>query len=200
VNFLGYIPPHRNQVSNEMKQLYKHHIDLLKNELKEIDYIGLTFDFWSNRRSMSFLCITGHWMKDAPPEFVSKIVAYSSFNERHTAANIAQCLKEKLLDLGIYHKIIAITCDGAPNVVAALRLLGIPIRRIWCCAHRLHLVVINSLGLWIKEEDLDNDKISYSTTDPATTIIASLDVISKDEEDAMDISWSNENESSKRFI
>ncbi|CAF1429377.1 unnamed protein product [Adineta steineri] len=188
----GYTPPHRNQVSKELKNLHNHYTNLLKNELKQVDYIGLTFDFWTNRQSMSFLCITGHWFKDPPLEFVSTVIDYSCFNERHTATNIAQVLKEKLMNLDIYHKIIAITCDGAPNVVAALNQLDDFIKRIWCCAHRLHIVVINALGFWKQLDDKDNT--TSSLTNPATTSITSADVTSKSQENVMDVSWCSEDQ------
>ncbi|CAF1473767.1 unnamed protein product [Adineta steineri] len=188
----GYTPPHRNQVSKELKNLHNHYTNLLKNELKQVDYIGLTFDFWTNRQSMSFLYITGHWFKDPPLEFVSTIIDYSCFNERHTATNIAQVLKEKLMNLDIYHKIIAITCDGAPNVVAALNQLDDFIKRIWYCAHRLHIVVINALGFWKQLDDKDNT--TSSSTNPATTSITSADVTSKSQENVMDVSWCSEDQ------
>ena len=181
-----------------MKELYTYHVDQLKEELKQIDYIGLTLDFWTNRRSISFLCITGHWFIDSPLEFVSKIIHLSAFDERHTATNIARSIKEKLINLEIYHKVIAITCDGASNLVAALNQLDDSIKRIWCCAHRLHLVVINALGFWKKTDD-QGDTTSSSTNRP-TTIITSLDVISKNQENAMDISWYNEAEPGKLLI
>ncbi|CAF4299284.1 unnamed protein product, partial [Adineta steineri] len=141
---------------------------------------------------MSFLSITGHWFKDPPLEFVSTVIDYSCFNERHTATNIAQVLKEKLMNLHIYHKIIAITCDGAPNVVAALNQLDDFIKRIWCCAHRLHIVVINALGFWKHLDDKDNTM--SSSTNPATTSITSADVTSKSQENVMDVSWCSEDQ------
>ena len=62
--FLGYTPPHRNQVSSQLKRLYNYHFQILKNELKEVDYIGLTIDFWTSRLCMAYMCITGHCYND----------------------------------------------------------------------------------------------------------------------------------------
>jgi hypothetical protein len=147
---------------------------------------------------MSFLCVTGHWFKDSPLEFVSKVINFSCFNERHTATNIAQVIKEKLMNLDIYHKIIAITCDGAQNVIAALNQLDDFIKQIWCCAHRLHLVVINAFGFWKKLDD--NDKTTSSSTNPATTITLSPDVTSKSQENVMDVSWCDEDQPGKFYV
>jgi hypothetical protein len=186
-------------VSTQLKKLNNHYIELLKDELKEVDYIGLTFDFCSNRHSTSFLCITGHWFKDKPTvEYMSKIIHFSCFRERHTAINIAAIIKEKLMNLGIYHKVVAITCDGARNVIAAVNQLDGFIKRIWCCTHRLHLVVINALSFWNTEKQPDNDdKTTHSPTVPSTSIITSPDVISKNHENLMEISWCSDSEPGK---
>ncbi|CAM4989686.1 unnamed protein product, partial [Rotaria socialis] len=43
-----YTPPHRNQVSAQIKKLYNYHYKLLKQELEEVEQLALTFDFWSD--------------------------------------------------------------------------------------------------------------------------------------------------------
>jgi hypothetical protein len=115
----------------------------------------LSADFWCNGRGESFLCITGHWLTD-DINSVSKIIDFSVFNHRHTAIDIARIVKEKLVALDIYEKIICITCDGAENMVLACYFLNDDIPRIWCYGHRLHLVVINGLGFWLTEDTIDN--------------------------------------------
>ncbi|CAF3435850.1 unnamed protein product, partial [Rotaria sp. Silwood2] len=187
----GYTPPHRNQVSNQLKHLYNQHFQLLKDELKEIDYIGLTLDFWSSRSCISYLCVTGHYYKNQM-EFNSKIIHFSSFNERHNATNIARCLKDSLTALEIYDKITAITCDGGENLVAACKKLDRFIKRIWCCTHRLHLVIVNALGLWNKEQKTDAHQTNNSSTESSTTTEASTSsittagVISENYNESMD--------------
>ena len=184
--FLGYLPPHRNQVSNNLKNLYNYHLQLLKEELKDIDYIGLTFDFWSTGTTVSFLCITGHWFNEKH-EYFSKVTYFSSFNERHTSFDISCSIKEKLQSLGIYHKVVAITCDGGKNLVSACSQLDRFIKRIWCCTHRLHLVVINALGIWNKEKRIDSQKANYSVAQ-TTTILGSDDDVSHNQQESMDTS------------
>jgi hypothetical protein len=154
-----------------MEVLYNHHYQLLKEELKQVYRLSITFDFWSNRRGESFLCITGHWLTDDINP-VSKIIDFSAFNYRHTAIDIAGIVKEKLVALDIYEKIICITCDGAENMVLACYLLNDDIPRIWCCCHRLHLVVINGLGFWLTEDTIDNNASSLSFTAATTATTA----------------------------
>ena len=165
---------------------------MLKDELKDIDYIGLTLDFWSSRTTVSFLCITGHWF-DAKHDYFSKVVHFSSFNERHTSFNIAYSINESLQHLGIYSKVVAITCDGGENLVAACNQLDPSIKRIWCCTHRLHLVVINGLGIWNKEKAKDHVQTNYLTIQ-TTTVPMSNDSASDNHEQSIDTSWSDDSE------
>ena len=137
---------------------------MLKEELKKVSWLSITLDFWSNRRNQSFLCITGHWYTDSIDP-VSKIIDFSLFEHRHTGIEISKVIKEKLMALNIYEKIICITCDGAENMVLACELLDGNFTRIWCYAHRLHLVVINALGFWLPENKLHSDSNVQVSTD-----------------------------------
>ena len=173
-------------------------MQLLKDALKTIDYIGLTFDFWSNRRSVSFLCITGHGFNEKI-EYFSKIIYFSPFKEQHNGFNIAIAIQEKLIDLGIYHKVVAITCDGGGNLISACNQLDGSIKRTWCCTHCLHLVVINALGFWNKDTKCDSNKTNYSATQATTRNTALTNVVSNTHEESMDTSWSSESETGDVF-
>ncbi|CAF4139247.1 unnamed protein product, partial [Adineta steineri] len=147
-------------------------------------------------------------------EFKSTVFHFSSFNERHSAVNIVRYLKETLNSLEIYDKIISITCDGGPNLIAACKKLDRIIKRIWCCGHRLHLVIVNGLGLWIigktAAANQTNDSLiqnsastesSTTTTESSTTSktssssITASQVSSDGYENSMDTSWNSEDES-----
>ncbi|CAF4825681.1 unnamed protein product [Rotaria sp. Silwood1] len=185
----GYKPPHRNQVVRHLKDLNKHHHDLLKEELKTVYRLSITLDFWSNRKNESFLCITGHWMNNSL-DSISKIIDFSCFNERHTAIEITKVLREKMIDLGVYDKVFCITCDGAENLVLACELLNEDIFRIWCYAHRLHLVVINALGFWMSNKKKNTDEPGYSsanilTFNTTTSNVTDLEI----EQENMDVEW-----------
>ncbi|CAF5049697.1 unnamed protein product, partial [Rotaria sp. Silwood1] len=132
--------------------------------------------------------------------YFSKVIHFSSFNERHTGFNISRSVKEKLKSLGIYHQVVAITCDGGENLVSACNQLDGSIKRIWYCTHRLHLVVINSLGFWNKENKLDNNPTNHLTTEIIATTTSYSDVISNNQQELMDTSWSNENETGEMLI
>jgi hypothetical protein len=56
----------------------------------------------------------------------------------------------KLDRLNVLDCVKAVTCDGASNMKKAFDHVGI-IDRLWCLGHRLHLIVTNALGFWLKE-------------------------------------------------
>jgi hypothetical protein len=171
--------------------------------LKQVYRLGITLDFWSNRQSESFLCITGHWINDSW-DLVSKIIDFSAFNSRHTAIEIAGVLKEKLIALGIYEKIMCITCDGAKNMVLACQYLNDDIPRIWCYAHRMHLVVVNAFGFWLpdkkKDDNLINSLLINMTTNNITTNnITTFDNNINNDNNDIDVDWNHDLNEGKLF-
>lgn len=58
-------------------------------------------------------------------------------------------MKSRFIELNIENKIVFITSDGASNIQAAFDVFY-EVNRIWCVAHRIHLVICNGLGLWKK--------------------------------------------------
>ena len=186
--------------------IYKHHYQILKEELKQVYRLGITFDFWSNRKGESFLCITGLWFTNNI-DCVSKVIDFSTFNHHHTAKDIARVVKEKLVALDIYEKIICITCDGAQNMVLACSYLSPDIPRVWCCGHRLHLVVINSLGFWLIDNKIDNyiNNLSMATATTAaktasTTATTTSATANSDYEDqSLVVDWDPESDEGNSF-
>ena len=53
---------------------------------------------------------------------ICKIIDILSFNIRHTTIEIAKSLKEKLLALNMYEKLMCITTDDALNMTLAYEL------------------------------------------------------------------------------
>jgi hypothetical protein len=171
----------------------------LKEELKQVYRLSVTLDLWSNRRAESFLCITGHWTSNSWKS-ISKVIDFSCFNSRHTAIEIANVIKEKLIALGVYEKVICITCDGAQNMVLACQLLNDNVIRIWCCAHRLHLVVINALQFWIPKDKMNNDLNNALSTNITSNNVTTADInYNINNMDTLDIDWDYELNEGKIF-
>lgn len=156
--FQGFKPPHRNTVNRNLKRLKTKHLKRLSDQLKLCQFIGISTDFWTDQKSMSYICITGHFITEKF-ESRSKVLTFAPYYDRHTGPNIASELELHLKNLKIYEKVVSITCDGASNMRASFNSISTNIRRIICIAHRLHLIVCNSLGLWIKNQnETDEDE------------------------------------------
>ena len=143
----GYLAPTRQTVQRQMQRLHSKHSKTLVSELKTVDYLSVTTDFWTDKRLNSYLCLTGHFI-NAEFKMVSTILAFTVFHNRHTGDHIAEAIKKELVSLGVYDKVKTITCDGASNVQKSFESL-LP-KRIQCWAHKLHLTVCNGLCLWVK--------------------------------------------------
>lgn len=143
---IGYKAPSRKTVRNQLNTERSRCYAELIEKLKSVESIAVTFDFWSDRKQKSYLCMTGHFL--ANNEFKSTVLAFNTFSSRHTSGNIAKTIEANLKTLGIDKKVTTMTCDGASNIKKALELLA-P-QRIQCFAHKLHLVVCNALGFWSK--------------------------------------------------
>lgn len=148
---LGYRPIHRNVVTRRLKRLNQQKFTKLVEELKVVQHLSITTDFWSDRLNKSYLVITGHYYT-SHHTLKSTILCFSSFNDRHKAENIANMIQGKLEELGIFHKVKQIVSDGAKNLSNAFNLLDKRSGHIWCFAHRLHLMVTSALALWPKQK------------------------------------------------
>ncbi|CAM4843216.1 unnamed protein product, partial [Rotaria magnacalcarata] len=111
----GYKAPHRNFVVKKLKRLNEQHTAQTKVEFEEAKFLSITCDFWTNRQQNSFLVITCHYVDNNFNEH-SKILKFMTFEERHYSIIIANEIEKQLIHLGLYDKLVAITCDGAYNM------------------------------------------------------------------------------------
>ncbi|CAF2117099.1 unnamed protein product [Rotaria magnacalcarata] len=154
----GYVPPHRATVARRLKRLNVLHHRRLQEDIQHIKKISITLDFWSDRTMKSFLCITGHYCT-YEFDYVSTILSFNAFYDRHQGVRIAKIVKEKLNELNAFQKLQCLTTDGARNMVTMYQnLTSNKFDWIWCIAHRLHLVVTNALGFWpVKKKKKDDE-------------------------------------------
>ena len=148
------MPPTRQTVARQLKRLTKKHSKLLKTTLQKIDSLALTVDFWADKKQNSYLCLTGHFVNEKY-DLHSKILAFTVFEGQHTGERIGYRIEAELKHLQVYEKTTTITCDGASNMLKSFDWLN-P-KRLLCLAHKLHLVVCNSLCLWVKKSSKDSD-------------------------------------------
>ena len=149
---LGFRPPHRNTVRRNLIGLYEKQQKKLLIELNTVNFIAITTDTWCDNSARSYLCMTGHWYTDSM-NLKSKVISFAPFSNRHTSENIAFELGKNLKQFHILDKITTITSDGANNIKAACKSIDSKIQWLHCLAHRLHLVICNGLGLWLKNPE-----------------------------------------------
>jgi len=106
--YLAYLPPHRNTVQRQLQSLYSEKKSKLIQDLSKVDAVAITCDFWCDKRLYSYICLTCHYLT-SKNEFISKILSFSSFRDRHTTANISMFIKKELKELNIYEKTGSIT-------------------------------------------------------------------------------------------
>jgi len=132
LNFhLAYLPPHRNTVQRRLKRLQSDHKSILIKKLSKVNSIGITCDFWNDKRLYSYMCLTGHFIT-SKRKFISKILCFSWFHHRHTSTNISMIIKKELKELNIFEKTRSITTDGAANMLKIGESLRDDAKQIWC--------------------------------------------------------------------
>ncbi|CAM4794593.1 unnamed protein product [Rotaria magnacalcarata] len=164
----GYKAPTRNNVVKKLKRLHQHHTIQTKFEFEQANYLSITCDFWTNRQQKSFLVITGHYIDKDFNEH-SKILKFITFEERHFSPLIAQEIEKQLISLGLYDKLVTITCDGAANMRDMFTYFTRrKIKYIHCLAHKLHLIICNSLNLWVTTKKRRNTTTTETDAENST--------------------------------
>ena len=144
-----YVVPCRRTVTNYIDKQYiaLRNTDTVEQELKDVQYLGLTTDMWMSRANDGYISLTAHYIT---PTFqmVHRNLQSCPFPGNHTAINIAELLG-KMTDkwcIDISSQVIAVTTDNAKNVTNAiteeLMLIMIP-----CAAHTLNLSVQRGLAM-----------------------------------------------------
>lgn len=154
-----------------------------KKEFQDVDYLSVTCDFWTNRQQKSFLVITGHHI-DKSFDQHAKVLKFMAFEDRHTSQSIAQVIEKELIDLDLYDKLITITCDGASNMKQMFNYFNRKnIKYINCFAHKLHLVICNSLNFWVLPKknvtfaNNDDENIDTDSSEEGQMGLSSLQVV-----------------------
>jgi hypothetical protein len=103
----------------------------------------LTADGLTSVNNNSFLAITAHFL-DEETSMCSNLFRCVVFNEKHTAANLADMLHETARQCKIDYKIVGIVTDNAANIVSTVHLCKW--RHIPCYAHTFNLIVQTTIN------------------------------------------------------
>lgn len=139
----GYKLPSRKTISYSLiPQLFNSTEEILKEKINCATAVCITTDGWTSINNESFTSITAHFI-DNDTNLNSNLLCCISYNDKHTAENLCQFLKEKINEWNLTNKVTAVVSDNAANITAAIR-LG-QWRHLPCFAHNLNLIVQTSL-------------------------------------------------------
>ena len=143
----GYVGPHRVTVQKRLKPLYHEMRQKMKEELKKVNHVALTTDFWKSLSGSYFLCLTVHYFnKDF--DYINLVAGFRRVKGEHTSERIKKFISYEIEKLQIKDKVVSITTDNANDIKSATS-TGFGIR-FSCAAHLLNLIVQNGLILWRK--------------------------------------------------
>ena len=141
-----YIVPCRRTVSNYLDKKYFMTKSLVQQELKEVQYLGLTTDMWTSRANDGYISLTAHYIT---PSFEMKHRNLQSFSfpGSHSAVNIAKLLEQLAANwkIDLYTQVTAFTTDNAKNITNAIT-ENLMLTMIPCAGHTLNLVVQRALS------------------------------------------------------
>ncbi|XP_063374138.1 uncharacterized protein LOC134661855 [Cydia amplana] len=117
----GYSLPTRKTLSESLlPKMYKREMDKAKAKVEAGQAICLTTDGWMSDNNESFIAVTAHYI-GADTKLESTMLGCVEYAERHTAANLAQFLKDITREWNFENKITAVASDNAANITAAIK-------------------------------------------------------------------------------
>ncbi|KAJ4791497.1 Zinc finger BED domain-containing protein DAYSLEEPER [Rhynchospora pubera] len=146
----------RNTIKADCLKVYEAENEKLKKIFKKVDLISLTSDCWTSNQTISYMCVTAHYI-DEEWQMQKRIISFNELSPPHTGETISDAIMECLKKWGIENKIGTITLDNASNNDRAAGLLRLSFEargklhfqgfffHVRCCAHILNLVVQDGL-------------------------------------------------------
>jgi hypothetical protein len=115
------VPCHQTVSSSILPALLKARQEKLQALLDSCEYLSLTADIWSDRRSHSFLGITVHAFVKG--HVVSQLLSFKSFHGSHTGQKIADALEAVITENRLQHKVQYVITDNTSNMIKAMTVL-----------------------------------------------------------------------------
>ena len=92
----------------------------LRERLYQCEFISLTIDGWSSRRSLSMLGVIVNFT-NVNGKLSTGLLGFRLFKGNHTGRNIAEFIIDFANEWGILNKIIRIGSDNAANMASGLK-------------------------------------------------------------------------------
>jgi hypothetical protein len=147
----------RKTIRAECMKVYLAENEILKNQLRSVESISLTWDLWTSNQNLCYLALVAHYIDDEW-NMQSRVLNFIELDPPHSGNIIAQAVFECCQEWKIEDKIMTMTMDNASsNDVAATNLTGrfkarksakfIPkYFHVRCCAHIINLIVNDGIA------------------------------------------------------
>ncbi|KAL4152996.1 hypothetical protein QTP88_000829 [Uroleucon formosanum] len=138
--------PSRREISRRIFLLYDSMKNMFIDKLKNSQHFALTTDIWTDIQTRSHIGITIHFVENYTIN--SGLLGVFELNERHTSEYIDYKLLEVCDQWNIStNSIVAVTTDGAANMIKGIELAFDKKRHIVCFAHTLNLVAQHAIHI-----------------------------------------------------
>ena len=152
----GYQFPTSNTIKQHINLRYGTERIKLKTKIKdhEIKYISITIDLWTNRQTVSFATITGHYLHDWRMVYVNLGTFEASIE--HNGLEIGRVIDHIVSDYGL--TVFCCVHDHASNMLSAVRISDVVKYSIGCFAHLLNLGTRDCLTLFSETVSVSEDE------------------------------------------
>ncbi|CAJ0765804.1 20846_t:CDS:2, partial [Entrophospora sp. SA101] len=116
----SFIVPKSNTIKSLIHTAYTKSFNYLVEQLSSIEYVGLTCDLWTARSRLGYLGVTCSYI-DEGFDLHENLLTLMYLPSTHTSPLIAQALNDIIISWRIDKKVMSITTDNGPNMVAAFK-------------------------------------------------------------------------------
>lgn len=131
------LPDRKTIANNYLPAMFEEQKKLVRQNISKASHYAITTDAWTSRANHAYTTLTVHYI-DNEYSLRSHILETREFAESHTAHNIAEGLKDSLLEWGLSDQSLAgVATDNGANMVAAIRELNWTEHHFPCFSHTL---------------------------------------------------------------
>lgn len=125
VNFLNlldssFVVPISNTIKSLVHTAYTKSFNYLVERLSSVEYVGLTCDLWTARSRLGYLGVTCSYI-DEGFDLHENSLTLMYLPSPHTSPSIAQALNDIIFNWKIDKKVMSVTTNNGPNMVAAFK-------------------------------------------------------------------------------
>lgn len=159
LTFFRYeIPSRRTLGRTIIPRIFSTVENKVKTLLNQAKHVAITTDIWTSMNTDSYITMTVHFLFQT--QLKTLVLCTKKLESSHTSVNLSEIMTEELNRWDIFEKVVAVVTDGGSNIKGAVRLMDLS--HLPCIAHKLNLVVQNSLKLSGNQETDPSDDTEES--------------------------------------